>query len=46
VAWGLLDLQNNIYYFKAMKRNASLYWGKSMLEKKGIATGSAEFIRL
>jgi hypothetical protein len=45
VAWGLLDLQNNIYCLKAMKRNASLYWGKSMLEKKGIATGSAEFIR-
>jgi len=44
-AWGFLDLGNNIYYIKAIKRNASLYWGKSSLEKRGIVTGNAEFIR-
>ena len=45
VAWGLLELQNNIYYLKSIRRNVSLYWGKSVLEKKGVATGSPDFIR-
>jgi hypothetical protein len=45
IAWGFLDLGNNIYYIKAIRRNASLYWGKSSLEKRGIVTGNPEFIR-
>ncbi len=45
IAWGFLDLGNNIYCIKAIKRNASLYWGKSSVEKRGIVTGNPEFIR-
>jgi hypothetical protein len=44
VLWGLLDLRNNIYYLKAIRRDASLYWGKSLQVKKGIVTGSPDFI--
>jgi hypothetical protein len=45
LAWGLLDLGNNIYYFKAIRRNASLYWGQDMVEKRGVVTGNPDFIR-
>ena len=44
VAWAMLDLSNNVYYFKAMRRNANLYWGQSMEKKKGIVTGNQDFI--
>lgn len=43
-AWGLLDLRNNVYYLKAISRNISLYWGKSIQEKRGIVVGDPEFI--
>lgn len=45
LAWALLDLGNNVYYMKAIKRNASLYWGRDMVEKRGIVTGNPDFIR-
>jgi hypothetical protein len=44
LAWGLLDLRNNVVYFKAIFRNVSLYWGKSTLEKREIVVGDPEFI--
>lgn len=44
IAWGLLDLRNNIVYLKAIARNKSLYWGKSIQEKRGIVVGDPEFI--
>ncbi|MBU0613837.1 hypothetical protein KJ766_00950 [Patescibacteria group bacterium] len=44
VLWGLLDMRNNIYYLKAIGRNANLYWGKTLLEKRGIVVGDPEFI--
>ncbi len=45
LAWGLLDLRNNVYYLKAMRRDINLYWGKTLQEKREIATGSPEFIK-
>ena len=44
LVWGLLDLRNNVYYLKSIGRNISLYWGKSLQEKRGIITGNQEFI--
>ena len=43
-SWALLDLRNNVVYLKAISRNISLYWGKSMQEKRGIVVGDPEFI--
>jgi hypothetical protein len=43
--WGILDLRNNIYYFKAICRNANLYWGKSLFLKRQDVTGDPEFIK-
>ncbi len=43
--WGLLDLRNNVYYLKAIGRDAGLYWGKSLSEKREIVTGAPDFIR-
>lgn len=43
--WGVLDLRNNVYYLKAMRRNANLYWGKTLWEKKGINAGDKEYIK-
>ncbi len=45
LAWGMLDVGNNIYYIKAIRRNVSLYWGKDIWEKRSITTGNPEFIR-
>jgi len=42
--WGMLDLRYHVYYLKAMRRDANLYWGKSLHEKRKIVTGDPEFI--
>jgi len=44
LAWGVLDLRNNVYYLKAISRNISLYWGRSILESRGIVVGDPGFI--
>lgn len=44
LAWGLLDLRNNVYYLKAISRNISLYWGKPIDVRRGIVVGDPEFI--
>ena len=44
IAWGLLDLRNNVVYLKAISRNINLYWGKSIQEKRSIVVGDPEFI--
>ncbi len=45
ISWCLLDLGNNVYSIKAIRRNASLYWGQDMVWKRGIVTGNPDFIR-
>lgn len=42
--WGLLDLRNNVVYIKAISRNISLFWGKTIQERRGIVVGDPEFI--
>jgi hypothetical protein len=42
--WAVLDLRNNTYYLKAISRDASLYWGKSLEGKRGIVIGDPEFV--
>ena len=44
LVWFVLDLRNNIYYLKAMRRDAMLYWGKPLEQKRGIVTGDPEFV--
>jgi hypothetical protein len=44
LVWGLLDARNDIYYLKGIGRDISLYWGKSLDEKRGIVTGDPEFV--
>jgi hypothetical protein len=43
--WALLDLRNNAFQLKTMMRDANLYWGKSLQEKRGIVIGDPEFAR-
>lgn len=45
ILWGILDLRNNAYYLKAIGRDASVYWGKSLQEKREIINGNPDFIR-
>lgn len=45
VIFGLLDVRYDFYYFKGIIRNISLYWGKSLDEKKGIVTGDPKFVK-
>lgn len=45
LAWGLLETRNNVNYLKAIARDVSLYWGRSIQEKRGIVVGDPEFIR-
>lgn len=42
--WSLLELSTDTYYFKAIGRNANLYWGKPTAEKRGIVVGDREFV--
>ncbi|MFH1541818.1 MAG: hypothetical protein ABIE84_01865 [bacterium] len=42
--WLILDLRNNTYYLKGMRRDASQYWGKSLSDKRGIVNLSSDFI--
>lgn len=45
IFWGILDLGNNVRYFKAILRDANLYWGKALVDKKGIVVGDPEYIK-
>jgi len=38
-----LDMRNNVFYLKGIMRNVSLYWGKSIQEKRGIVVGDRDF---
>jgi hypothetical protein len=42
-AGAFLDLRNIAYYFKGMGRDINLYWGKSLLEKRGQVIGDPKF---
>ena len=42
--WLILDLRTNVYYGKAVFRNIDRFWGKSLIEKRGIVNNSPDFI--
>jgi len=44
LAWAILDLRNNVVYLKGIARNISLYWDKSIQERRGLVVGDKEFI--
>ncbi len=43
--FGLLDARYNFYYLKGIIRDINLYWGKSLDDKRGIATGDPDFVK-